>query len=118
MSTDTAKPKADGAESLSTAELERLIRKAGWSGIYTQWVSPTERESMTVPVTPEQVRKFAELVALAEREACANVAEEFEDDMGYGKAQKIADKIRMRSNVELTGAGTASALNAKLGVER
>ena len=35
---------------------------------------------------------------LAEREACATVAEEFEDDMGDGKAQKISDAIRMRSN--------------------
>ena len=56
---------------LSTAELERMVREAGWSGIYTQWISPTERQSMTVPVTPEQVAKFAELVAEAEREACA-----------------------------------------------
>lgn len=54
--------------SLSTAELERMVREAGWSGIYTQWVSPTERESMTVPVTPEQVMRFAEIVAKAERE--------------------------------------------------
>lgn len=30
----------------------------------------------------------------ARNEACAKIAEEFEDDMGYGNAQKIADAIR------------------------
>ena len=43
--------------------------------------------------------------ALAEREACANVCEKFEDDMGYGKAQKCADAIRMRSNAISTPSG-------------
>lgn len=40
---------------------------------------------------------------LAEREACAGVCENFEDDMGYGKEQKCADAIRMRSNASLSG---------------
>lgn len=57
------------------------------------------------------VADFAVAVAMkaiaAEREACATVAEEFEDDMGYGKAQKIADAIRMRSNANVTGLAPA-----------
>ncbi len=44
------------------------------------------------------IRKYTSQCVMEEREACANVAEEFEDDMGHGKAQKIADAIRMRSN--------------------
>lgn len=80
--------------------LERLIKEAGWAGIYTQWVSPTERESMTVPVTTEQVAKFAELVAAAEREACAKVCEQTGDTTGEcpEMAGYCADAIRMRSN--------------------
>lgn len=59
----------------NNAVLERMIKEAGWAGIYTQWTSATERSIMTVPVTPEQVAKFAELVAAAEREACAALLE-------------------------------------------
>ena len=92
--------------------LERLIKEAGWAGIYTQWVSPTERESMTVPVTTEQVAKFAELVAAAEREACAMVCEkrastyknppidgnEFISGYFQEEAELCAFAIRKRSN--------------------
>ena len=45
----------------------RLARDAGWTGIYSQWVSPTEREHLTVPVTIEQIERFAKIVAAAER---------------------------------------------------
>jgi hypothetical protein len=57
-----------GKNNYHDEDIKRLVREAGWAGIYTQWVSATERESMTVPVTPEQVKKFAELVADSERE--------------------------------------------------
>ena len=40
-------------------------------------------------------------MAADEREACANVVEDFEGDCGYGKEQNIADAIRVRSNAEL-----------------
>ena len=84
----------------STARLERMVRKAGWSGIYTQWVSPTERESMTVPVTQEQVKKFAELIAAAEREECAKACEAIQakTDKWGPMAGCCAEQIRMRSN--------------------
>lgn len=78
--------------------LERMVREAGWTGIYTECVSPTERKSMTIPVTQEQVVKFAKLVAAAEREACAKACEDLtayqEDDPG----ESFAAAIRMRSN--------------------
>ena len=35
---------------------------------------------------------------VAEREACAQVCEEYENDMGYGQPQKCADAIRARGN--------------------
>lgn len=52
----------------------------------------------TLEVSAKWLHGFAHNVAEKEREACANLAEYFEDDMGHGKAQKIADKIRVRSN--------------------
>jgi hypothetical protein len=95
---------AEGQSRLNDG-LERMVRKAGWSGIYTQWVSPTERESMTVPVTPEQVKKFAELIAAEEREAIVALA------ASQGWAMKnedpfedaVRDICTMRSNVEVSG---------------
>jgi hypothetical protein len=46
------------------------MREAGWSGIYTQWAEPTGKpdwspvkESLTIPVTVEQIEAFAKLVA-------------------------------------------------------
>ena len=61
-------------------ELNEMARQAGWSGIYSQWVSSTERTHLTVPVTMEQIEAFAKLVAekaaAKEREACAKVCED------------------------------------------
>ena len=42
--------------------IAELAREAGWTGIYTAHVSPTERTSLTVPVTAEQIERFAALV--------------------------------------------------------
>ena len=44
---------------------------------------------------PENLERFAELVAAAEREACAEVAEKHFTYYGY---QYIADDIRARGN--------------------
>jgi len=66
-------------------DIIRMMREAGWSGIYTQWAEPTGKpdwspfkESLTVPVTMEQIERFAALVAKHEREACAKVCDEIE----------------------------------------
>ena len=63
-------------------DIIRMAREAGWSGIYTQWREPDGspdwtpvKDSLTVPVTMEQIERFAALVAAAEREACAKVCE-------------------------------------------
>ena len=42
------------------------------------------------------VIRFAALVASAEREACAKVCEQYENDMGYGQPQQCANAIRAR----------------------
>ena len=78
-------------------ELNEMARQAGWSGIYSQWVSSTERTHLTVPVTMEQIEAFAKLVAekaaAKEREACAKVCEAYQDPF-CGNA--MADAIRAR----------------------
>ena len=42
------------------------------------------------------VIRFAELVASSEREACAQLCEQYENDMGYGQPQQCANAIRAR----------------------
>ena len=90
-------------------DIIRMAREAGWSGIYTQWREPDGspdwtpvKESLTVPVTMEQIKRFAALVAAAEREACAKVCEilEAEDDSFYAefsRAKDCAAAIRART---------------------
>lgn len=56
-------------------ELNEMARQAGWSGIYSQWVSSTERTHLTVPVTMEQIEAFAKLVAAR----CEQKIEDLED---------------------------------------
>jgi len=65
---------------MTQEDIIKLAREAGWSGIYTQWREPDGspdwtpvKESLTVPVTMEQIERFAALVAAAEREACAKL---------------------------------------------
>ena len=48
----------------------------------------------------DHLQHFAALVAAAEREACAKVCEEYENDMGYGQPQKCADAIRARGETK------------------
>ena len=57
-------------------EIIVLAREAGWSGIYSSWTSPTNRTSLTVPVTMQQIEAFANLVAAKEREANIKIIKE------------------------------------------
>jgi len=80
-------------------DIIRMARRAGWTGIYSEWSSPTERTSITVPVTIEQIERFAALVAAVEREACANVCDSYDvaDDVcSSDTAEGIAIAIRAR----------------------
>jgi len=74
--------------------IEELARKAGWSGIYTAWSSPTEQYSVTVPVTHEQVKAFLnEALELAARE-CGNFNSRTWDEPRFNMADEIAAAIR------------------------
>ena len=48
-------------------EIIEMARRAGWSGIYSSWTSSTDRTSLTVPVTMQQIEAFANLVAAKEQ---------------------------------------------------
>ena len=96
MSDHDAKPKADGAESLSTAGLERMFRVAKtdhpdlvggivWADCELGWIN----ERITLAI-------------LAEREACADVCEAEGDGHRDGFGQHCAAIIRMRSNVKVS----------------
>ena len=85
-------------------DIIRMAREAGWSGLYTTYNEPTGRadwqmvkESLTVPVTMEQIERFAALVAAAEREACARTVASIAGDDQYRWA---ADAIRARGETK------------------
>ena len=50
-------------------DIIRMAREAGWSGIYS-------KPLMRIAMQEDDFLRFAALVAAAEREACAKVAEE------------------------------------------
>lgn len=112
-------------------DILRMAREAGWSGTYViQWADePTGepdwhpvKESISVPVTMEQIERFAALVEAAkeaehqqtlalqqrsyereieleveaEREACAQIADAHASCEGI--AQRVAAAIRTRGN--------------------
>ena len=88
-------------------EIIRMAREAGWSGIYTQWREPDGspdwtpvKESLTVPVTMEQIERFAALIAAAEREACAKVCDVLAVHPKYASdiTKLAAQEIRARGN--------------------
>ena len=102
---------------MTREDIIRMAREAGWSGIYTQWREPDGspdwtpvKESLTVPVTMEQIERFAALVAAAEREACVQIIEEYQIPVGnspagelacewtYDALKEIRDDIRARGN--------------------
>ena len=51
-------------------------------------------------ITQEEIERFAALVAAAQREACAKVCEDYNDDGGSGEAWagRFAAAIRARRN--------------------
>lgn len=81
---------------MTQEEIIEMAREAGWSGIYSSWTSPTNRTSLTVPVTMQQIEAFANLVAAKEREACAKVCEEAGTVEQWDGLSEAADRIRAR----------------------
>lgn len=74
---------------------DEIIRMAREAKQYAEYVTPQGMEWFDI-----YNERFAALVASAaqakEREACAKICEQYENDMGYGQPQKCADAIRAR----------------------
>ena len=73
-------------------EVIELAKKAGWSGLYITWAEPDGKpdwspckETLTVPVTIEQVERFADLV----EERCIEAVRDGSSDGDY-----YANRIR------------------------
>ena len=82
-------------------DIIKWAREAGWSGIYTQWISGTEHKTLPSPVTMEELSRFAALVRADEREACAKVCDAHVVDdvlVGVGIGQSCAAAIRERKS--------------------
>ena len=83
---------------MTQEDIIRMAREAGWSGIYWKWAEPTGKSdwspfkySLSVPVTIEQVERFAALVAAAERERIIKVIE----SMGtWAHINEVIDEVR------------------------
>jgi len=95
-------------------DIIRMAREAGWTGIYSEWSSPTERTSIEVPVTMEQIERFAALVAAAEREECAKVCDEQEKRSRESseKARRERDQF-MYHHCAVTAKWNAAAIRAR-----
>jgi hypothetical protein len=81
-------------------DIIKWAREAGWSGIYTQWISGTEHKTLPIPVTMEELSRFAALVRADEREACAKLCDDQHDkartSTGAARANACAAAIRER----------------------
>jgi len=114
MSDQDAKPKADDAESLSTAGLER--------GFDDHWALVRHgNPALAANVFAEALARAAwDAATTAEREACAKVCEHLWQEEAeaavngtqepkYHDAIECAYAIRLRSNVELRGGPAVSS---------
>lgn len=52
---------------MTDEELINLTRNAGWNGICTELVGPTQKKSIFTPTSIEQIRYFVELVVRVRR---------------------------------------------------
>ena len=96
-------------------EIIEMVKKAGWSGIYSTWTNPTTLISFRVPLNMQQLEAFAKLVAAKafqngyekgiagfneavslEREACAKECEQEQEYWGWDKVIDAAKIIRAR----------------------
>lgn len=67
-----AAPTREATQGPSPEDIARWVREAGWSGLYTEWSEPTGdarwdpvKSQLTVPVTTEQIERFAALAYAA-----------------------------------------------------
>lgn len=52
---------------MTDEELINLTRNAGWNGICTELIGPTQKKSIFTPTSIDQIRCFVELVVRARR---------------------------------------------------
>ena len=57
-------------------EIIEMVKKSGWSGLYSSWTNPTTLVSFRVPLNMQQLEAFAKLVAAKEREATIKIIKE------------------------------------------
>lgn len=66
------------------------------------WANPEipvdEAAKLVLEAIDYNIKVLVQKAVEEEREACAQVCEEYENDMGYGQPQKCANAIRARSN--------------------
>ena len=74
----------------------RMAREAGFP--VSKWDDGVDEvmDGDNYHIQTDLIECFAALVAAAEREACAQVCEQFEEDMGHGIPQRCANAIRAR----------------------
>jgi hypothetical protein len=77
-------------------EIIEMVKKAGWSGLYSSWTNPTTLISFRVPLNMQQLEAFAKLVAAKEREACAKIVEDSPSYDWHKFACEAAAAIRAR----------------------
>ena len=66
-------------------EIIEMARKAGCPDVYTEWAKFdwSSIKGLIVPMTLEQLKHCAKLVAAKEREVCANLCWKNEDDNAF-----------------------------------
>lgn len=74
----------------------RMAIEAGLKFYEFTWTSPTNENLYPEGVYQEALEAFAKLVAEHEREACAKVCDERDDDYGTFTAGDCAEAIRAR----------------------
>lgn len=81
---------------MTREDIIRMAREAGFP--VSKWDDGVDEvmDGDNYHIQTDLIERFAELVAAAEREACAQVCEEFEEDMGHGIPQRCANAIRAR----------------------
>jgi|LakMenE18May11ns_1017448.scaffolds.fasta_scaffold9646055_2 hypothetical protein len=77
-------------------EIVEMVKKAGWSGLYSSWTNPTTLISFRVPLNMQQLEAFTKLVAAKEREACAKIVEDSPSYDWHKFACEAAAAIRAR----------------------
>lgn len=102
-------------------DIIKLAREAGWSGLYTTYNEPTGKadwqmvkESLTIPVTMEQIERFAALVLAAERKACAQVCRDEATRALWNWKNDLPENTNFWNGAEQMAANLANSIDARI----